>query len=188
MEELDGLEAVGGNEEKERLDLLLSAALDDELDASEREELGRRLAAEPEAVHRGASLAAVDERLREAASGSPTLSEDQLESGLAALQHRLESQRAEGVKPTAPRDALAEPRRPGRSWLPPILLATAAALALYLAVPGTDRFEGAVEDESVLLSQALGIEDEPPLAEDLEVIEKLDLMEFLAARASGSHG
>lgn len=209
----------------DRFDLLLSAALDDELDADEREELERLLAQDPSlagrAEARRSEFAAADSALR---SLSLSGEERDMDAGLLDLRSRL----------APPSDALAASAGPsrarGRGWLVP--LAAAAALALYfwgtgsdesplLAPPGVSPLakDGSTDVEGTGLEEipgpGEGADGYEPLAlallfeiqeelleqglegtangqaldvRDLEVIEQLDLMEFLSARNAGGRG
>ena len=83
----------------DRLDALLSAAMDDELTTTEREELDRRLASsdpnEQEAASaraRRSELEGVDEALRRLAAAEP-MSDASIDAGLETLQARLAASR-----------------------------------------------------------------------------------------------
>jgi len=208
----------------ERLDYLLSAALDGELDSAEREELDRLLPDHPEASDRSAQLASVDELVQTLSASSilsegaarPQLSADaRLEEGLAAIRTRIE--RDEGG---AASDELAERRRRRLpSWIPPMAMA-AAAVAIYLAVPqdsfnpltddvdtSTNRApvpavdistseERRFVDDPIALAVVFEIEEDGDSVnlvdgvspDDFEIIETLELMEFLAARHGEGRG
>jgi hypothetical protein len=206
-------------ETSERLDLLLSISIDDELDEAERAELDRLLASSPEiaaaAEARRVAFRAADEALLEVASAplgrrgiDVPENEAALDAGLAALRERIAT----------------ESGAPGASnirWLAWSVPLAAAAAGFFLltgdsfrnGTAGGDTASGDgpetrseyAETEIDPLSLALLFEIEtewqgqggsaptsarlPALeAGDLEVIERLELMEFLASRSAGEQG
>jgi hypothetical protein len=86
----------GERSERAALDPMLSAALDDELPAEERERLAALVARDPELARRARALEAVDESLRALAAAS--VDEARVAGGLAALESRLaEARSAQGI-------------------------------------------------------------------------------------------
>ena len=235
-------EGRGGSRSKaelDRIDGLISGAMDGELDAESDAEL-RRIVAEDEVVAaRVRAFNRLDSGLRAAASTSDPEMEPRLAANLEALKARLEESR--------------QARSGGSAWVRtralPLLLAAAAALALYLgfsasgpaipdaglpvrsgdavAVVTTAPAETGVDNEFELgrasnsntdqttdtdtatvintntnggsgiedeMAWALGYLEDPSdleafpgsLLEDLEIIEQLEFLDFLAAREAGA--
>lgn len=213
----------------ERLDYLLSIELDGELDANERSELDRLLADHPEATQRRQRFAAIDGALR-AIGAQPTraTSEDALNAGLASLHERIEASASHAADESEEDDLdeLARRRGARSRWLPSIGLAAAAALALYLVVPGSsiDPFgestvgptgtrsaerRGSPSTDTnakpgdrrerispIALAVVFELEEdgdgvpfgETVSAEDFEIIEQLELLEFMATREARETG
>ena len=215
----------------ESLDLLLSASIDDELEAGEREELGRALANDPAAADRRARFEAVDDALRTVAA-SPA-SESELAAGLAAIRARLADENPTSPYKSSGRQAGGQQSggrgRRMRSWVPALVLAAAAAWLIYLVLPGrllpgAPAYETAVRrdagvdslaaetsdaiataseeqllalaDARTLLTLIFGLDEDSEgtgtrdalSAEDFEVVEQLELMEYLAAREMEGRG
>ena len=213
------------------LDLLLSASIDDELEAGEREELGRALANDPAAADRRARFEAVDEALRTLAT-SPA-SESELAAGLVAIRARLADEnprspyKSSGRQDGGPQSGSRGRRM--RSRVPALALAAAAAWLIYLVLPGrqlpgepasdsavhrdagvdshaaetSDAIATAFEEQPLALADAqtlltliFGLDEDSEgtgtrdalSAEDFEVVEQLELMEFLAAREMEGRG
>ena len=218
------------------LDLLLSASIDDELEAGEREELGRALANDPAAADRRARFEAVDEALRTLAT-SPA-SESELAAGLVAIRARLADEnprspyKSSGRQGSGRQDGGPQSGSRGRrmrSRVPALALAAAAAWLIYLVLPGrqlpgepasdsavhrdagvdsraaetSDAIATAFEEQPLALADAqtlltliFGLDEDSEgtgtrdalSAEDFEVVEQLELMEFLAAREMEGRG
>lgn len=185
----------------ERLDALLSARRDGDLEPSERAELDRLLSADEAATEadreaaraRAVAFERVDEALR--ALAAEPVAEERLARNLARLRERSASEAAlRSASPVAGRRRIFGVRnRYGYG------LALAAAVAavwvgiLVLPKAGVETGEqggeprGAVRDGLATEAEdlaALGIDR----AGDLEVIEELELLEFLAARERSEEG
>jgi len=199
----------------ERLDLLLSASLDDEVGADERAELANlRAGAEGETAERERAFREVDEELR-ALAGEP-LDDAQLSNSLADLDAHLEARREGREASGASSDPSGFGAGPGLGARRlAIGLAAAAAVVFYLIVPsveppveGTDSFpdaravdpgvdafaidegddpsdfeEGDAVEDLVL---AIGYGEENAeigviMGDDFEVIEQLELLDYLIA-------
>lgn len=171
----------------ERLDALLSARRDGALEAAERRSLDRLLEASDSARRRALDFERIDEQLRSLAASSvaDSVADARLARGLAALRQRSEIASARR-SPTA-----AARHRRALGW--GIAAAVAALWIAGLLLPRDGREgvepgragptvagEGIASDDLA----ALGI-DRPG---DLEVIEELELLEFLAARERGAEG
>ncbi len=191
----------------EALDEAISAALDDELPAAEAAALRARIAAEPALAARARDFEALDAALRRlAAADASTAGQarqagvgagvraevEATEAGLAALQARLEPPR----------------RGPWRRHAPIAgVLAAAAALALWLRsvapVPNPLAGLGAVADSGS--APAAGVEGEVAVEtggaegddvevlpgvplEDFELVDQLELLDFLVERQAEGHG
>lgn len=190
-EELDAVDLH--TTDPEAVDALLSALLDGVLSPAEREGLEARLLREPALAARLDQLRDVDDVLRGLASEA--LSDRDPKAGLDRLAKRLEAAPAEGP----------------RSWRGPLALGLAAAAAwvLYLglssgasAPPVVTEPQGAAArpmdppqlDEDLVIG--LGDAEDPDVlllvpelvVEDLEIIERLELLEYLAARDGEGHG
>ena len=199
--------------DRERLDALISAAMDGSIEDADRIWLEERLAADDEAVARARAFDRVDAELRTLAE-APSLSEERLAAGFERLRSRLQGPSVEsgGVAAENPEFDGPHRGRPGvwrRRWVP-ALIAAAAALALYLILPGVERGSesgggdsrvGIPADEGIddtiefaenieldeELSLVLGYGEDPfdldeATIDDLEIIEQLDLLDFLSAR------
>lgn len=201
----------------ERLDYLLSVELDDELEPAEREELDRLLTDHPEAADRRASFESIDAFVKSigaqpARGAGIDDAQSRLDTGLASIRARI------GEANAPPADELARRRRPTPSWIPSIGLAAAAALAVYFVVPSGPTIPTGAPDSSLSASQQVadvpstaGMElVENPIAlavvfevdddsdamglidsmspDDFEIIEQLELLEFLAAREGEGRG
>ena len=204
-----------------RLERLLSASIDGELDPAEREELASLVAERPEAEARRARLEAVDALLREVAADAAPPADPEV--ALAELRERV-ARRGPGVPGGARRRG---PRR-AAVWAPALVAAAAAALVIYWTrsassppAPEPERAEGgfaarpsgaegpsgvaldpsgegadAPLDDPLALAWVLGIAEDSEATqgleglsnEDLEIIEQLELMEYLAARDVGGRG
>ncbi|GEM_PF-6381174 len=181
------------NQERERLDALLSAERDGGLDASEQAELDARLAGDPAAVARRAEFAAVDEALQGLAE--VPLEDAALESGLAALRARTADAEPDVVR-------LDEWRSPWRHPAVSLAIAAAAAFFLYLAIgsPGPSNEPAApshiaIAPEDDLLAPELDLDDEeiaialgygegaslvPGVDDaDLPVIDALEVLDYM---------
>jgi hypothetical protein len=190
----DEFDAIGlAPTDSEAVDALLSALLDGALSTAEREDLEARLAREPALAARLDRLRGVDDVLRGLASEA--LSDRDPKAGLDRLERRLESAPAGGPGP----------------WRGPLALGLAAAAAwiLYLGLssdasaPPSDlephsavarSMDPAQLDEGLAIG--LGDAEDPDvlllvpelIVEDLEIIERLELLEYLAARDGEGHG
>jgi anti-sigma factor RsiW len=177
-----------------RLDQLLSLRQDGALDAHEAVELERLLASSDAARARANHFAAVDESLRRLAARS--IPAARLERSLDALERRLGASEADDSRRSA---------NPSRRRFVGLGLGLAAAAALALAllvlprgdgdeanlhgtrvaasevredVSGTPTDASAEEGDVAEDLASLGIEE----ASDLEVIDELELLDFLATR------
>ena len=189
-------EAPGENDERDALDRAISAAMDDALSIEAHEALIERIGAEPEVAARVRAFHAIDAGIRRLADDDAAASESEARhaAGLADLQARIEgASRTRWLRRAAPVVAAA---------------AVAAALVLFVQTSG-QRGEEATADiagagdpgiEVVLdetldetleetleeeLSVALGYGDEIDIlpdvrVEDFEVVDQLELLEFLA--------
>jgi hypothetical protein len=162
----------------ERLDALLSAERDGALDdaAGERAELERLLTHRTgggAARDRRTLMANVDERLRGLATESvdDSASDARLAQSLASLRERLGSPRASAARH-------GQPRRGALGWgLAAAAAALVAGLSLLFALPPATPPEADLDaglDDLALLGVAR--------AADVEVIEELELLDFLAER------
>ncbi len=164
----------------EILDEELSALIDGELEPEREALLRARIAAEPDLAARVASFEGVDARLR--GLPQPALSPD----AAAALRARIETEQ--------------KPRRLP-AWSAGAL-AAAAAVAVYLVMPGSQPTPGTSSPGSsspgssspgsagapeVGLAQAsdeeIGIALDYETLADLEVIEDLELLEWMAEQS-----
>ncbi len=182
----------------DRLDFLLSARLDDELTDEERAELEGLLADHPESAARASAFDEIDAGLESLAAESA--GDEALTAAYHGLRARLGFEAS--VK--------SETSRPSRPFVP-LLFAAAAALLFYLVLPmrppttgeateeainepalvdlaedreGDTGLDVLLEDELVLvlgygeeMSEINGI-----TSDDLDVIEQLDLLDFLSTR------
>lgn len=148
-----------------RLDALLSARRDGALNEQECAELDRLLAASEDARRRALDFERVDASLQRLAGEA--VSEDRLARGQAALVARLGATKESGT-----RSRLVSRRRM-LAW------GVAAAAAIWVASLMLPRVEDGPDDLA-----SLGIAE----AGDLEVIEELELLEFLADRENGVEG
>lgn len=192
----------------ERLDALLSARRDDALTPAERAELDRLLSESDSARRRALALDRVDEGLHALAAAS--VEDERLARNLTALQRRTPTRTVSS--PLATRATTARPAsdraRRVRSLGLGVGLAAAAMAAAWIAalVLPNDRLAGDAIDgtggsgsardadgsralavvDSVAAEDlaALGLEE----AGDLEVIEALELLEFLADRERMAEG
>lgn len=190
----------------ERLDYLLSIALDDELSPDERNELDRLLAEmsdTEEAIERRASFAMIGDIVRNIGE-QPTNVDTALDANLESIRARLEKLNS------SPEDELAPRRRRSPAWLPSLGLAAAAALAVYVVLPSdslllfspqtdagvSNADKNRVIADPIALAVVFEIENDAEsvtfmdsmTAEDFEVIEQLELLEFLAAREAEGRG
>jgi anti-sigma factor RsiW len=198
----------------ERLDYLLSVGLDGELDPAEREELDRLLADHPEAADRRESFETIDAFVKSIGSQPDSGAgigdtESRLDAGLASIHARIEGTRAE------PMDEFERRRTP--SWLPSIGLAAAAAMAVYFVVPSGPTIPNGSPDSTGSAPSSQHADGSPPTrpvddpialavvfevdedsdtigfidsmsADDFEIIEQLELLEFLAAHEEEGRG
>ena len=167
----------------ERLDALLSAQRDDALEASERAELDRLLSAREAARVRAASLEGVDERLRSLAA--EPVADERLARSLAALRDRS-GIAATRRRPLAVATGIARRGR-ARGWGIAAAAAVAAVWIASLALPPAGVKTGAgIGEQPEAVRDAIATEDLAALGidqlGDLEVIEELELLEFLADR------
>ncbi|MEE2674902.1 MAG: hypothetical protein VX466_13955 [Myxococcota bacterium] len=153
----------------------LSALLDGELSPEREAELRVRIGREPALAARLAELERVDLALR----AMPT------EAGSAELGASLRAKlEAEGTAPADDSRSAADRRRFVSSWTGGTL-AAAAALALYLAVPNDSVSvldSGPVPIADILAAatdEEIGIALEYETLADLEVIEDLELLEWI---------
>lgn len=202
--------------ERERLDALISAAMDDELSAEERAELDGLLADDEANAARAQQLAGVDVALRELAGaasegraeGSPEAPDREAGERLDIVYERLRAQlassaeAAESKHPEAPRSPSTPPagRRVRRSsWALPLGLAAAAALVVYLLLPDDGSEPGdpaglveASEEHLDAIDYVIYSEEiegfGPISGEDLEIIEQLELLDYLVARDAEASG
>jgi len=226
--------------EAERLDVLLSAAMDGALGPEERAELDRLLAADESRAARAGELAGVDAALRGLARDTPEETID-TERRLAVLYQGIEGRLglagealerpASAGRPIAGRVSVAKPREWRRRTLLPVVsaaAAAAAAAALYLLWPDGSLPTSPIEDERLAIESADGpdragvesmsrvrpeqgagslAESEalldaidyviyseelegfgPITGEDLEIIEQLELLDYLVARDAEARG
>jgi anti-sigma factor RsiW len=201
---------MNDHDDLDRLDELLSARMDGRLTNAEHAELETLLADEPLYRERARAFEEVDHHLEALAEES--ISEERLASTLANLRARLDLDSADASTGSRPSRFVAGglgklSERPAI----PLLLAAAAAFLFYLIVAqepntmeapaevvadakdpaGVEEFDfnimgSALEDELVLV---LGYGDEmSPLrgitSDDMDVIEQLDLLDFLSTRES----
>jgi len=207
------------DEGQERIDALISAAMDDELLAGDRAELDRLIAENPAVSARVRAFHRIDAGLRNA--GTEDVTRERLAASFAEVEARL------GFAKTSPspKDSI------WRDRAGPLVLAAAAAFALYWWVSGpattpneietppppalatlewpaegadfgapdeaADAFEDDLEagfDEA--LAVALGYVEGPngtgPVqgipTMDFEIIDQLELLEYLAARDAEGRG
>ena len=171
----------------ERLDALLSAQRDDALEASERAELDRLLSASEAARVRAASLEGVDERLRSLAA--EPVADERLARSLAALRDRsgiAATRRHPLAVATAAATGIARRGR-ARGWGIAAAAAVAAVWIASLVLPPAGVETGAgIGEQPEAVRDAIATEDLAALGidqvSDLEVIEELELLEFLADR------
>ena len=170
-----------GDAASERIDGLISAAMDGELEAVERAELDHLIATDSSVAARVQALHRVDEELREL--GREAVDGLALEEGFDALRARIAVDRA------------ARPR-----WL---VAPIAAAAAFFLFLSVSPRPEGIVPEvgaddplSDAELALALGYVEGPeggsPLSgiplDDFEIVEQLELLDYLSileAKESG---
>lgn len=184
--------------DSDRIDQLISAAMDDELDAAERAEFDALLASDPEVAARVRAFHRVDSELRNL--GTDAISAERLAAHFESLRFRLDAE---------------APRSPWRHPALPFVVATAAALAIYLAVPTAERVplpsqeplatsidspaeqtlpwdEPLDEEMAVALGYGEAMEGISPVPgvsmEDFEIIEDLDLLDYLAQQESEGQG
>lgn len=193
---------------------IISAGLDDELEPEEQVRLAARLSEGGEFEARARSFRRVDDRLQ--SLGLESISEERLAATFARLRVRLGLDSSESST-DAPlddeSDANDAPRR-GRRRFFFAALAAAAALLLYWVFPTLEpspetpsRFarvgDPELDDEASMMGVMSAIEEELVLAlgygnelselnaisnEDLDVIERLDLLDFLSGRSRGERG
>ena len=182
--------------ERDRVDALISAAMDDELDRAGRDELAALAAADPAIAARVRAFHQIDSTVR--GLGRDELEDERLAASYVSIEKRL------GIG--------AGSRRP--LWRHPALhiaLAAAAALLLYLALGATPpsssgpespsplaATDGGVEERdsvdafAVALGYAEGPEGTSPVPglpmEDFEIIDQLELLEYLAAQEAEGRG
>lgn len=193
---------------------IISAGLDDELEPEEQVRLAARLSEGGEFEARARSFRRVDDRLQ--SLGLESISEERLAATFARLRVRLalDSPRPSTDGPLhGESDANDEPRR-GRRRFFFAALAAAAALLLFWVFPTSEPspetpslLAGVVDpetdDEAGMMGVLSAIEEELVLAlgygnelselgaisnEDLDVIERLDLLDFLSGRSLGERG
>ena len=154
----------------ERLDQLLSAKRDGSLDSTEGVELDRLLDASEDARRRALAFEDVDASLRLLAA--EPIQEDRLGRSYAALVGRLGALDESGTRHLhLSRRGVS--RRRVLGW------GIAAAAALWIASLMIPRGDEGADDPATL-----GIAE----ASDLEVIDELELLEFLADRDSQAEG
>ncbi len=152
------------------LDTALDGSLDEALYESERSELERLLEASEDARRRAIEFELIDASLRRLAA--EVIPEQRLERGYSALARRVE---ASGE--TGNRRHLVSIRGVSRRRL--LGWGIAAAAALWVASLVIPRGDEPADDLA-----SLGLAE----AGDLEVIEELELLEFLAARDRQAEG
>ena len=154
----------------ERFDQLLSARRDGALDSAEVAELDRLLDASENARRRALAFEDVDASLRRLAA--EVIPEERLDRGHAVLTGRLGASHESGTRRLhwASRGLS---RRRVLGW------GIAAAAALWIASLMIPRGDEGVDD-----LESLGIAE----TSDLEVIDELELLEFLADRDSQMEG
>lgn len=122
--------------EDETLDERLSAALDGELDAAEREALEAQVAAEPALAARRAAFASVDDGLRALAAARAAATDPAtIDRGWEAVRARVAAGDVEGLGPSASEQTAGRPAR-SRGFGPALFWAAAAAAAIWLLAPG----------------------------------------------------
>ncbi len=158
----------------ERLDQLLSARRDGSLDSTEVVELDRLLGASEDARRRAIAFEDVDASLRLLAA--EPIQEDRLGRSYAALIGRFGALDESGTRRLhGSRSGVS--RRRVLGWG---LVAAAALWIASLMIPRADE----VGDERADELASLGIAE----ASDLEVIDELELLEFLADRDNQAEG
>ncbi len=193
---------------------IISAGLDDELESEDQERLAARLSEGGEFEARVRSFRRVDDRLQ--SLGLESISEERLAATFASLRVRLgldaSESSADGILHDEP-DANDEQGR-GRRRFFFAALAAAAALLLYWVFPTSEPspempsllagvVDPELDDEASVMGVMSAIEEELVLAlgygnelseldaisnEDLDVIERLDLLDFLSGRSRGERG
>jgi len=182
----------------ERLDALLSARRDGVLETSERAELERLLATHAAARDRAAAFERVDEALRSLAA--QPVADARLARNLARLEERSGSESSSGTaSPVVGRGRVLDIRDRDRDRYGYGMAAAAVGVAavwigmLVLAPTGVQmETEMVIGEPPDAAREAISTEDLAGLGidqvGDLEVIEELELLEFLAARERSEEG
>lgn len=184
--ENEASEASGPQDAREALDALLSAERDRALEPGEAARLAELLAADRSATHRRNDFDRFDATFR--AYGRQAIPQPRLDRIESALVRRLAES---GVAGAAARVRASRRRRIGFG-----LAAAAMAAGIVLAsLVWRPRSEGAVDETRGPTPQLAAGDSSPATPEvddlatfgledasDLEVIEELELLEFLAAR------
>ena len=193
---------------------IISAGLDDELEPEEQVRLAARLSEGGEFEARARSFRHVDDRLQ--SLGLESISEERLAATFVRLRVRLglDSSESSTDAPLDDESDANDATRRGRRRFFFAALAAAAALLLYWVFPTLEPspetpslLAGVVDpetdDEAGMMGVLSAIEEELVLAlgygnelselgaisnEDLDVIERLDLLDFLSGRSLGERG
>ena len=183
--------------DQDPIDAWLSAAMDDELGVEEREALEARIARDESAAARARAFHEVDATLR-AIARTPEDSA-RLEGDYQALRARIAAGDHVGDGSGGPGRRMSVLWRPGR--VATFAGAAAAALALYVVVLGPESIPqaGSGEGPGQELARASGDAGAPEArdaasaissisSEDFDVIEQLDLLDYLAVRQTEGQG
>ncbi len=195
----------------ERLDSLLSLELDDELTPAEREELAGLLESDSSASRRRARFESIDFSLQSIGAQTVDPASDQkIDASMASIFARIERDGPAVV------DELSRRRRWSPGWVPSLGLVAAAAMAVYFVVPSSvvptwldDSNGPSLFSSESSLTHDIGLLDDPIAlavifeldeeseavalidsvsAADFEIIEQLELFEYLATREEEGRG
>jgi hypothetical protein len=215
MSDRDGERDEEQAEIRDRQDAMISAGLDGELEREDRERLDELLASSDEYSARARSFQRVDEELRSLVAGS--MAGERLATTFASLRARLEVARSERAETSALEGVSSTAAERRRRWGLSSAFAAAAALVVYLVLPATkpvteepfslaegaipvadgtdaaDAADSAREGLEEDLALVLGYGDETSEInaisnDDLDVIERLELLDFLSAREMEERG
>ncbi len=196
----------------ERLDSLLSLELDNGLTPAEHQELAGLLESDSSALRRRARFESIDFSLQ--GIGAQTVepaSDQEIDASMASIFARIEH---EGP---AVANELSRRRRWTPGWIPSLGLVAAAAMAVYFVVPssvvptswlddsnGPSPFssessathEIGLLDDPIALAVIFELDEESEAvalinsvsAADFEIIEQLELFEYLATREEEGRG